>query len=556
MTITRTFTATGQLQKYVVPPGVTSLIVELWGAAGGDAGTAAGSGGRGAYVKGTLACTPGETLYVIVGKKGTSNGSASTGYGNLGGESPGAYPGGEGGGQSIVFRGGIARTNQRAVAAGGGGAGGNSNGTIGKGGFGGFGAGGVGAAGDGPSSPGGGAAGSSTSSSGGAGGAAGGTAGAAGAADLGGRGGQGSGTAGSGGGGGGGYYGGGGGASATGGLTRGGGGGGGSSYAGGLTSVTNTPDNRTGDGLVIFTIPNLAPYAPVLLSPANGAVLNQALPQRFSWQFGDPNVEDVQASYIFRVSYAGTGSWTEFAEQTTPNNFQDFAAGALGLGDFEWQVRTRDPGGLLGPYSPSGFFTVAAVPATPPITSPSSGASITVPTITVTWTAASQTHYQLRRVADAAGSPNTAVVYSDTGEVANTGGRSAPLTFDTTGRTEHVQLRIKNSGLWSAWATVPVTVAFTAPATPSVALSVNNTVGSITATITNPAPTGGQPAVLSNEVWRKVTGAADSTAVRLAVGIAGGGSYVDRTPASGVDYSYRVVAVGDTGATSTSAWAS
>src|SRR4051812_23086045 len=60
-----TFTATGAEQSFTVPPGVTSLQVALAGAAGGHGLN--GFGGPGALVTGTLAVTPGQTLYVEVG---------------------------------------------------------------------------------------------------------------------------------------------------------------------------------------------------------------------------------------------------------------------------------------------------------------------------------------------------------------------------------------------------------------------------------------------------------------------------------------------------------
>jgi hypothetical protein len=74
------FTYTGADQTYTVPPGVTSLTVKLWGAGGASAGF---GGGSGAFVAGTLAVTPGETLTLIVGGGGVY--SLSDGQGGFGG---------------------------------------------------------------------------------------------------------------------------------------------------------------------------------------------------------------------------------------------------------------------------------------------------------------------------------------------------------------------------------------------------------------------------------------------------------------------------------------
>ncbi len=233
---------TGAAQTYTVPAGVTSINVWVWGAggAGGDRTGAgnAGAGGSGAFVKGTLAVTPGQVLQIVVGGRGTYSTTNGTHAGGYGGGGTAYQNAGSGGGYSGIFLTTAIFANARAVAGGGagggygrarnfGGAGGATTGSNGAGldathtgGFGGtLAAGGTFGSGTGT------------------------TSGTAGAQLLGGTGGNaGAGTYG-GAGGGGGYYGGGGGYGSNaggGGGTWGSGGGGGSSYTGGLTGVTNT----------------------------------------------------------------------------------------------------------------------------------------------------------------------------------------------------------------------------------------------------------------------------------------------------------------------------
>jgi hypothetical protein len=60
--------------KWIVPVGVTSIDVELWGAGGGG-GSVAGNkpgagGGGGAYSSKTLTVTPGDSIYFVVGRGG------------------------------------------------------------------------------------------------------------------------------------------------------------------------------------------------------------------------------------------------------------------------------------------------------------------------------------------------------------------------------------------------------------------------------------------------------------------------------------------------------
>jgi len=116
----QTFGYTGGQQTFKVPTCVSKVTIEAWGAQGGGSTCCSGSqedGGKGGKVKGDLAVTPGETLYVYVGAKGKM---ASSGGWNGGGN--GAKYGGGGGGGSDVRQGGSA-FEHRQIAAGGGGGG-------------------------------------------------------------------------------------------------------------------------------------------------------------------------------------------------------------------------------------------------------------------------------------------------------------------------------------------------------------------------------------------------------------------------------------------------
>lgn len=265
-----TFGYTGVEQTFIVPDGVSLIEVELLGGQGGDGtlfGTGTeGIGGAGGRVKGTLAVTPGETLWVRAGGAGVDgvyNVRAAGGWngGGVGGNVAATYAGGGGAGASDIRQGGNANANRKAVAAGGGGGGADNGGTgVSSGGDGGAATGEAGLPGgsDGGTSTGGGGGGTATA--GGAGGGAGGTngfAGAAGSLATGGAGGdsrQVSGGYGSGGGGGAGYYGGGGGGGGGDGGQGGGGGGGGGNYTGGLASiVADERGVRTGPGEVVIS---------------------------------------------------------------------------------------------------------------------------------------------------------------------------------------------------------------------------------------------------------------------------------------------------------------
>ena len=123
------FAYTGTDQTWTVPGGVTSIQVDLYGAAGGN-GSWGGwnygwTGGAGGYTHGTVAVTPGQVLTIIVGQGGaggaTSNATNSYGGGGHNCTSSDCQYAAKGGGRSAI-------RNASAVeilTAGGGGGGGS-----------------------------------------------------------------------------------------------------------------------------------------------------------------------------------------------------------------------------------------------------------------------------------------------------------------------------------------------------------------------------------------------------------------------------------------------
>jgi hypothetical protein len=248
-----TFNYNGSYQTFTVPTCISSLTIDMAGAAGG-AGTAyAGVGGLGGRMQGTYSVAAGTVLEVYVGGKGNSTSSTS----NVGGYNGGApalittYYVGTGGGASDIRVSPYGLGQRVIVAGGGGGASYNYDSSNDNGGAGG---GLTGGAGPGPSGTGDGAGGTQTG-----GGAnatydgwstvsGGGGLGVGGTSNCSEPGSSPTDYAGDGGGGGGGYYGGGGGCWE--------GGGGGSSYASSAVTVTGDTQGysaATGNGYVTIT---------------------------------------------------------------------------------------------------------------------------------------------------------------------------------------------------------------------------------------------------------------------------------------------------------------
>jgi hypothetical protein len=303
---------------------------------------------------------------------------------------------------------------------------------------------------------------------------------------------------------------------------------------------------------VLLSEVNTAPNAPLLVSPVGGVTIDRGVLQRFDWDFSDPDGGDSQSKYDLQYRAVGATTWTALTG-TTPNTFHDFAAGTFAAGDYEWQVRTYDAAGLVGPYSASGFFTAATPPAGPTITDPVNGQTVGQTPYTVVWSYPTQEAYQLRTVADNAGVADPTIVYTDTGIVESTTVRSRSVGFPVNNRNEHVQVRVRDAGLWSPYTSVRVLVSYTPPAVPTAVVLASNSAGAISVSITNPTPAAGEPSVAYNDVLRRQT-AVGGDGIRIAANKAANGTHIDFTPASGVDYEYAVRAVADNGTASTSAW--
>ncbi|MBX2934320.1 MAG: proprotein convertase P-domain-containing protein [Ferruginibacter sp.] len=131
--MTQTFNYTGAVQTWVVPAGVTSINIKAWGAQG-NSNAVSVVGGLGGYADGTLAVTPGSTLYINVGGGGTQSITGGFNGGGDAGTSPcSTAQGGGGGGASDVRVGANTLASRTIVAAGGGGAGGNRSAGCGRG---------------------------------------------------------------------------------------------------------------------------------------------------------------------------------------------------------------------------------------------------------------------------------------------------------------------------------------------------------------------------------------------------------------------------------------
>ena len=291
------------------------------------------------------------------------------------------------------------------------------------------------------------------------------------------------------------------------------------------------------------------PNMPTIVAPTTGLSLDYTVAQVFSWLFSDNDATDSQSAFDLQYRIIGSSTWT-LVNSTTPNSYWNAPANTFAAGNYEWQVRTYDSIGLVGPWTASSFFTAATTPTGLSITSPANNA-VVASTATVTWSAPSQTAYELRRVADNAGLPNTGTIYFDTGNITSTA-QSLVVAFPVTNRFEHIQVRVMVSGLWSAWVDVRVNVNYTQPSPGNVSVVGNSLNGSLAIT-TSPATVGyGEPTPVSVDIYVRQLG--DPTnGIRIAAAQPPNGTFNWFGPASGVTYAVRTLTYGSNGATRWSA---
>lgn len=310
-----------------------------------------------------------------------------------------------------------------------------------------------------------------------------------------------------------------------------------------------------------------APFAPTWVAPVSGLAADVALTLFLDWTFSDPDPADTQKDYaISRQIGAGTLAYFRASDQTwQPAEVQNASGTSSRTLAAAWAVHTDaaytfkvkvwDQSNVASAYS-DALVVTPSTPVNPTITSPAAAAVIGGKNVTITWTVSQQTAWRVELLTNPGG-----VLTSDTGWAPNNlvPGTVGQLTYTVptvlangTGWT--LRLTTKNDeGLQSASSTVNFTVVYVPPATPTLVATPQPTLGVIRVVITNPTPGGAQPAIATNDVYRRVVGA-PLTALRVASGVVNNGTYDDWQAVSGVAYEYEILANGVNGASQFGAW--
>ncbi len=296
---------------------------------------------------------------------------------------------------------------------------------------------------------------------------------------------------------------------------------------------------------------------------ANGVAMDVSSSMILDWLFSDVDPGDTQSAFaLSRQIGAGTiayyrasdSSWQASEQQNSSSSSQvtlaaaTWATGGASADPHTYRVKVWDSGAASSPYS-SPLTIIPSAKANPSFSTPTSGGTITGDKVTVTWTVSEQTAYRLTLSTN----PGGVLTYDSNWVLDSTTSHTPPLSLATgTGWT--IGLTTRNlEGLASNTVTRNFSVSYVTPATPTTAAFPQPALGVIRITITNPTPGGGQPALASQILYRRVVGDT-SDGIAVAADLGSGAVYDDFEAVDKVNYEYRSVASGVNGTSVAGAW--
>ena len=251
------------------------------------------------------------------------------------------------------------------------------------------------------------------------------------------------------------------------------------------------------------------PNPPTVTLPA---AANVALPITVGVQQNHAGDYYARASAQLRWRQIGGSTWTTVSLGATGG--YTIPGGTLTGGvDYEFQATTTTAWPFTSDWSAS-VILAGAVKPTVTITAPSNGSTVATGAITATWTYAdTYSRPQIGWEAEITAGGSTTASGSGTGT--GTSWATGPVLSNGTSYTLRVRAQ-NNAGLWSEWVSVVFTTSFPLPPAPTVTPVFDRDTGTVTLTITNPAPGGGQAAAVQNRVFRGEVLVADGVALNSA----------------------------------------
>lgn len=299
--------------------------------------------------------------------------------------------------------------------------------------------------------------------------------------------------------------------------------------------------------------------------PYGSEVLVNTVAQEFDWTFSDPNLGTGDSQSNADIQYwqldannnrIGTATQVSCAPNGT-NQFYVFPAGTFATATYEFQLRTYDAQGLVGPWGPSAFYAFATPPPSPTITAPANNSTVPA-TVTFSWSDPNQDGFQAF-VADPA-NPNAAIqFFNGDGSDYPKDARSVDITFPDNNVTRLLKVQILYQGLWSQAASVNVNVSFVPPTASTLTTDLIDAKGfgfpyAFSVTDHQVVQAAGNPSVTSIDVSVRETANPVATELRIAAGALPNSTVTWHAPRSNTDYEAKVRSYGDNGTYADSAW--
>lgn len=309
-----------------------------------------------------------------------------------------------------------------------------------------------------------------------------------------------------------------------------------------LISVANRTSGGTYSTVYVADTINIAPSQPTLITRANFDSNSSAL---FDWNFIDLNVGDTQSAFEFEIynDTTGASAYDTGKVVNVNSNFTLPASSIPNEQNYRWRVRTWDSHDAVSPWSDYGFFTCSAAGVVN-ITNPAvdNDPNVVTANTTLTWSVSGTTQAAYKIVITVVSSGAT---FLDTGWVSSTAtsyliqGLASDIQYN-------VALTVRDAALvQSNTANRKITPSYARPEVPIISFDIEDDLGYIGLSITNPDPVGDRPNPTVNQIHRRVYNASNPNTAYQLLGetTAPNGVFLDYTAASGVLYEYRVRAV-------------
>jgi len=157
-------------------------------------------------------------------------------------------------------------------------------------------------------------------------------------------------------------------------------------------SVRSNEEDYLGDSgprlVITYTLPNTAPNAPTLNTPANATEAYLAQSVEFDWTFNDPDSGDTQGAYRHEIINASSGVVLNDTGKVVSSNSVTNQVVPSVSGDYYWRVKTWDNSDAEGAWSVNRTLSVIVnqFPSAPVISNPVNNTEYEPATsVNVTW---------------------------------------------------------------------------------------------------------------------------------------------------------------------------